>query len=131
MLRSCFFWRSHTCQHCVFLFGLLQLVYLHNSTWPICTPLPMQRYHPTLLFKLDNFLRPSLYLLPLHPPHPVMFLAVFLSFLLPLSPDSLRIFQWNVGGLQAKSTELLHFVLSHPLDLICIQESNLNSSSPF
>ena len=26
------------------------------------------------------------------------------------------------------STELLHFLLSHPVDLICIQESNLNSS---
>ena len=46
-------------------------------------------------------------------------------------PNSLRVLQWNAGGLQAKSTELLHFLSSHPVDLICIQESNLNSSSSF
>ena len=41
-------------------------------------------------------------------------------------PDSLRVLQWNAGGLRARSTELLHLLLSH---FICIQESNLNSSS--
>ena len=46
-------------------------------------------------------------------------------------PDSLRVLQWNAGGLRARSTELLHFLLSYPVDLICIQESNLNSSSSF
>ena len=46
-------------------------------------------------------------------------------------PDSLRVLQWNAGGLPARSTELLHFLSSHPVDLICIQESNLNSSSSF
>ena len=40
-------------------------------------------------------------------------------------PDSLRVLQWNAGGLRARSTELLHFLSSHPVDLICIQESNL------
>ena len=35
MLRPCFFWRSHTLQHCVFPFGLLRLVYLHCLTWSI------------------------------------------------------------------------------------------------
>ena len=44
-------------------------------------------------------------------------------------PDSLRVLQWNAGGLRARNTELLHFLLSHPVDLICIQESNFNSSS--
>ena len=34
-------------------------------------------------------------------------------------------------GLQARSTELVHFISSHPVDLICIQESNLNLSSSF
>ena len=28
------FWRFHTYQHCDFLLGLLQLVYLHCSIWP-------------------------------------------------------------------------------------------------
>ena len=46
-------------------------------------------------------------------------------------PDSLRVLQWNAGGLRARSTELLHFLSSHPVDLICIQESNLSSSSSF
>ena len=47
------------------------------------------------------------------------------------SPDSLRVLQWNAGGLRARSTELLHFLSSHPVDLICIQESNLSSSFSF
>ena len=45
--------------------------------------------------------------------------------------SSLRVLQWNAGGLRARSTKLLHFLSSHPVDLICIQESNLNSSSSF
>ena len=32
---------------------------------------------------------------------------------------------------RARSTELLHFLLSHPVDLICIQEPNPSSSSSF
>ena len=36
-----------------------------------------------------------------------------------------------LGGLQARSTELLHFILSYPVDVICIQESNLDLSSSF
>ena len=48
-----------------------------------------------------------------------------------LPPDSLRVLQWNAGSLRARSTELLHFLSSHSVDLICIQESNLNSSSSF
>ena len=46
-------------------------------------------------------------------------------------PDSLRVLQWNAGGLRARSTELLHFLSSHPVDLIFIHESILNSSSSF
>ena len=48
---------------------------------------------------------------------------------LPL--DSLRLLQWNAGGFRARITELLHFLSSHPVDLICIQKSNQNSSSSF
>ena len=54
-----------------------------------------------------------------------------LRLLPPPLPDSLKVLQWNAGGLRARSTELLHFLLSHPVDLICIQESNLNSCSSF
>ena len=60
-----------------------------------------------------------------------MLLAILLRLLPPLPLDSLRVLQWNAGGLRARSTELLHFLSSHPVDLICIQESNLNSSSSF
>ena len=43
LLRPCFFWRSHTYKHGVFLLELLQLVDLHCSIWPFCyrcTPAP-------------------------------------------------------------------------------------------
>ena len=50
-------------------------------------------------------------------------------FLFP--SDFLRVLQWNAGGLRTRSTKLLHFRSSHPVDLICIKESNLNSSSSF
>ena len=61
-----------------------------------------------------------------------MLLAVSLHLLLPLPlPNPLRVFQWNAGGLQARSTKLLHFISSHPVDLIYIQESHLNLSSSF
>ena len=72
-----------------------------------------------------------IYLLPLPLHHRPLLLAVLLHLLPPFPPDYLRVLQWNAGGLRARSTELLHFLSSHPVDLICIQESNLNSSSSF
>ena len=90
----------------------------------------MQHLHPTLIFKPLILFPPTLYLLPLHPHHRLMLLAVSLYLLLSLPlPNSLRVFQWNAGGLQTRSTKLLHFISSHPVDLIYIQESNLNLSS--
>ena len=47
------------------------------------------------------------------------------------TPGSPTVLQWNAGGLRARSTELLHFLSSHPVDLIYIQESNLNSFFSF
>ena len=74
----------------------------------------------------------TLHLLFLHPHHCLMFLAVSLYLLLPLSlPNSFRVLQWNAGGLRARSTELLQFISSHPVELIYIQESNLNLFSSF
>ena len=55
--------------------------------------------------------------------------AHYISF--PSAPDCPMVLQWNAGGLRAMNTELLHFLSSHPVDLICIQESNLSSSSSF
>ena len=92
----------------------------------------MQHSHPTLAFKPLILFPPTLYLLPLHPHHRLMLLVVSLYLLLLLLlPDSHRVLRWNAGGLRARSTELLHFISSHPVDLICIQESNLNLSSSF
>ena len=92
----------------------------------------MQYSRPTLAFKPLILFPPTSYLLPLHPHHHLILLVVSLHLLLPLLlPDCLWVFQWNAGGLRARSTELLHFILSHPVDLICIQESNLNSFSSF
>ena len=92
----------------------------------------MQRLHPTLAFKPLILFPPTLYLLPLHAYHRLMLLAVSLYLLLsfPL-PNSLRVLQWNSEGLQTRRTKLLHFILSYPVDLICIQESNFNLSFSF
>ena len=99
----------------------------------------MQHLHPILIFKTLILFPPTLYLLPLHPHHRLMLLAVSLYLLLPLplpnflfpSLTSSGFFNGMLGGLQARSTKLLHFISSHPVDLIHIQESNLNSSSFF
>ena len=92
----------------------------------------MQHSHSTLTFKILILFSPTLYLLSLHPHHRLMLLAVSLYLLLSLPlPNSLRVLQWNAGGLQARSTKLLHFISSHPVGLIYIQEFNLNLSSSF
>ena len=83
-LRPFFSRIFHIVQHCYFLFRLFQLVYLHCSTWFICPPLPMQDSHSTLAYQHITLLPPTLYILPLHPPHPFMFLEVLLYLLLPL-----------------------------------------------
>ena len=46
-------------------------------------------------------------------------------FLFPL--DSLRVLQWNAGGLRVRNIELLHFISSHLVD-VCIQEFNFDLS---
>ena len=92
----------------------------------------MEQSHPTLAFKLLILFLPTLYLLLLHPHHRLLLLAVSLYLLLPLPlPNSLRVLQWNAGDFRARSNKLLHCISSHPVDLICIQESNLNLSSSF
>ena len=116
LLRPCLFGRCYCYQYCDFLLGFLQLVYLHCSVWPIWPPsanaalAPHSRLQTSYPFSAHfvSFLSaPSLL------PHA---LAVFLYLLLlPPVPDSLRVFQWNAGGLRAKSTELLHFSSSHSL----------------
>ena len=50
--------------------------------------MPMQHFRPTQAYKLPTFLPPTLYLSSLHPPQPLMFLAVLLYLLLPLPPLS-------------------------------------------
>ena len=87
--------------------------------------------HPTLVFKPLIPHLPILYLFPLPPHHHPLLLAVFQCLLLPLPNEFLRVVQWNAGGLRARSTELPHFLSSHPVDLIWIQISNFNSSSSF
>ena len=89
----------------------------------------MLHSRPTLVSKLLILYLPIIYLLPLPFHHHRLFLAILPHLLPPLLPDSLRVLQWNAGDLRARCTELLYFLSSHPVDLICIQESNLNSSS--
>ena len=111
-----------------------------SSSWYISTAqsspsgplLLMQHSHSTLAFKTLILFPPTLYLLSLHPHHRFMLLAVsfYLLLFLPF-PNSLRVLEWNAGGLRARGTKLLHFISSHPVDLIYIQESNFNLSSSF
>ena len=86
----------------------------------------MQRSRPTLVFKPLIPLPPTFP--SAHSPPP---LAPGCLSTLPLLSDFLRVLQRNAGGLRARSTKLLHFISSYPVDLICIHESNLNSSSSF
>ena len=80
--------------------------------------------------RLQTFYPPSAHFISfpsaLLPPFLTSGVLLRLQHLLP--PDFLRVLQWNARGLRARSTELLHFLSSHRIDLICIQESNLNSS---
>ena len=86
----------------------------------------MQHSDSTLAFKSLILFPPTLYLLPLHLHHSLMLLAVSLYLLLLLSfSNSLRVLQGNAGDLRAKSTELLHFILFHPVDLICISRNQI------
>ena len=59
------------------------------------------------------------------------FWLFFYTFCFLFTSDFFGVLQWNAGGLQARSTELLHFLSSYPVDLICIEESKFNSSSSF
>ena len=102
---------------------------MYTSTVQFGPPLLMLHSRPTLVSKPLIPHPPILYLLllPLH--HRPLLLVALLRLIPP--PDSLRVLQWNAGGLRARSTELLYFLSTHPADLICIQESNLNSSFSF
>ena len=115
--------------HCDSLLGLLRHVYLHCTIW--APPLLTLHSHLTLVSKPLIPHLPIIYLLPLPSTTvPCSWLSFYASYL--LSPhEYLMVLQWNAGGLRARSTELLHFLSSHPVDLICIQESILNSSSSF
>ena len=58
----------------------------------------MQHSHPILAFKPLILFPPTLYLLPLHPHHRLMLLAVSLYLLLPLPlPNSFRFFNGMLG----------------------------------
>ena len=91
----------------------------------------MQHSCLTLVSKLPTLHLPTFFFFPCPlTTIPCSWLSFCTScFLSP--PDSLRALQWNAGGLRARSTELLHFLSTHSVDFICIQESNLNSSSSF
>ena len=83
--------------------------------------------------RLQTSYRPSAHFIssPSAPPPPSLVPGFSSASPASTPPESLRVLQWNAGGHRAKSTELLHFLSSHPVDLICIQESNLNCSSFF
>ena len=123
-------WSCHPCRNTVTPSSDSSNMY--TSTVQSGPPLLMLHSCPTLISKplipicpfYISFLCPFTTVPCSWPP---FYASCFLSF--PL--DSFRVLQWNAGGLRARSTELLHFLSSHSFDLICIKESNLNSSSSF
>ena len=120
----CFFWRSQTYQHCGFLLGLLQLVYLYCSIWPL---LLMHHPHPILAFKPLILFLPTLYLLPLHPHHRLMLLAVSLYLLLlPLSTPS-GLFSGMLGVSELGALNCYTFFRLIPLTLfVCWNPKAVN-----
>ena len=104
---------------------------LYTSTVQSGPSLLMLRSRPTLAFKLPiSFCPFFMFSFCSFNTASCSWLSFYAYFLI-FPPDTLRIFQWNASDLLARSTELLHFLSSHPVDLIYIQESNLNSSSSF
>ena len=84
----------------------------------------MQHSHPTLAFKLLIPFPPTVYLLPLHPHHCLMLLAVFLYLLLSLPLDnSLRVLQWNAGV--SKPGALNYYTLFRLIPLALLITRNL------
>ena len=73
---------------------------------------------------------PNLYL-PLLPHHRPLFLAVFPRLLPPLHLTLSGFFNRMLEVFKPRSIKLLYFLLSHPVNLISIHESNLNSSFSF
>ena len=103
---------------------------LYTFTVQSGPPLLTQRCRSTIVFKPFTLLPPTWYLLSLHPPSPFHASDCF-SILPASSPDSLSVLQCNARGLRVRSSKLLQFISFYPMDLICIQESKLNSSSRF
>ena len=98
---------------------------------PLCSlapPLLTLLSHPALVFGplFPRLLIVCLLLPPTTVPCSWLF---FCASCLHSPPESLRVLQWNAGGLRSRSTELLYFLSSHPVDLDCIRGSSLNSSS--
>ena len=99
-LGSSHFWSCPPC--CALL--LVKVPHLPTLRLALLTPpacilslfhlasLPMQCFRPTLVFKPPTLFPPTLYLLPVHPPH-LMFLAASLYLLIPSPPDSFSVIQ--------------------------------------
>ena len=105
---------------------------LNTSTVQSNPPSLILHSRLTLVSKPLTDRLPILYLLPIPPHHrPLLLTALLcpLPPLLPLTPS--RFFNGMLEAFEPGALNYLHFLLSHPVDLICIQKSNLNSSSSF
>ena len=101
------------------LLELLQLDYLHCS---ICSHPRLQISYPPSTHFISS---------PYAPSPPTDAPGCFSTYCFLFPPDFISVLRWNAGGLRVRSTAPLHFISFHPVDLSCIQESNLNSSSFF
>ena len=113
-----------------FVLRLLQLVYLHCSIWPIWPPSAnaARASHPRLQISCPHSAH---FVSSLSVPSPLShapdcFSLPHVSSSPPCFPQGSSMECWG-----SPSQELLHFISSNPVDLICIQKSNLNLSSSF
>ena len=128
MLNSSFSRHFSVWQHCVF-FGALQHIHLHCTQQPIqptlhqCSSSPLTLAKKTFTLCLCFVTKPSSVSSQTSSTFGPSSMPPASSSL----PDSFRLLQWNVEGLRTKGVERLHFLLLFPVDLICIQKSNIEN----
>ena len=131
MLPPYFSRRLHAYQHCVLPTNTansrgIQAKEPFRSFLACIPPQPMQRSRLTFVYKHPTLLPPTSYISSL-----CTLPTSSCFWLFSNTSCFLILFQWYAGGLRARSSELLHFISLHSVDLIYIQESNLDSSSSF
>ena len=114
------FWRFYTYQHCDFLLGLIQLVYLHCSIWPPSANAALAP-HPRLQTSLSFFRPLCIFSLCTLTTSSCSWLFLFTCFLFP--SITLWVLQWNAGG--SESVALNYYTIFRLIPLTLFVSRNL------